>query len=305
MNFKLQNICVAMNFSQCALNALRIALLIAAENKAKLHIVHVTKAMDLHQFANVNRKVIGMLKDSVESVRKALNENSEIIIDILSLEINYEVKMGPIGKKIREFEMTEEIDLTIIGTHGIYGLKEMIAGTTAMEILKYTSRPVITIPKEFKKKRFESVLYPIRNILGTSEKFQYLTSFFETNNLRIHLLTIYSINNEKDAYALTNKMKELRDSIRDKAVKVSFETISSKSVSQTIVEVANKIDCDLIIINATMNRKYYEIFSSHGYTNRLINDSIFPMLCVKPELIFPGSATITGSGTNSFFSFVN
>ena len=66
-----------------------------------------------------------------------------------------------------------------------------------MNILKYSSATVITIPKEFKGSQFESILYPVRKTDHVFDKFSFLAPFPKKKEFRIHLLTIYD-NSEED-----------------------------------------------------------------------------------------------------------
>jgi len=287
MDFKIRNICVPMNFSETASNALRMGIRFTLANRAELHVIHVIKSMELKQFANVRKKVLDMLKGAVKRTIKEMAKSDDEKIDIVTLLINFEVNMGTVGTAIAEFEKEFEIDLTIIGTHGVKSIKEVIAGTTAMDILKHTSCPALTIPLEFKKHTIASVLYPIRNTDGYATKLDYLIPFTVQSNLAIHLLAIYNVSHNEEIYALTDKLKEVRDNLNVGNIKVSYEIQASESVSRSILYTAEKMDLDLIVMNATMDKKWYQLFASHSFTNRMINDSTIPILCIKPELLKP------------------
>ncbi|GEP51031.1 hypothetical protein FNO01nite_17030 [Flavobacterium noncentrifugens] len=276
-----------MNFTETASNALRMAVRIAVANKAQLNIIHVIKPMKLEQFANVHQKVVAMLKSVVTRTISDMTKESSDKIEIVTMTINFEVEMGDVGAIINEFEKSSKIDLTIIGTHGVRSLQEMWSGTTAMEILKHTSCPALTIPCEFKNTTIDSVLYPIRNTDGYATKLDYLIPFSIRSKLKLHLVAIYKVSDVDEVYGLTNKLKEVRDNINSEDVTVSYEIIASESISRSILEAAKKMKVDLIVMNATMDRKWYDLFTSHSFTNRMINDSTIPILCIKPELLKP------------------
>lgn len=275
-----------MSFSETASNALRVALMIADTNNAKIHVIHVIKPIEAAEYTYIRQKVAEMLKATVDSAIKNLAQSECEKKDLITIPINFEVKAGTIGKTIEAFEREFEIDLTIIGTHGIMSLKEMIAGTTAMKILKHTSCPALTVPREFKKHTIKSVLYPIRNTDGYATKLDYLFPFVMKSKLRIHLLAILNSRKIEDAAIIEGKLKEVRDTIYVKEIEVTYEMQTSESVPRSIVGTSEKLDADLIVINATINkRKWYKIFTSYTFTNRMVNDSKTPILCVKPQLL--------------------
>lgn len=67
MKLNSNNICVPMDFTLSARNALRMAIQIAGYNKSNLYIVHVTKPRYKTQFYNVSRKITAMINRMIKT----------------------------------------------------------------------------------------------------------------------------------------------------------------------------------------------------------------------------------------------
>jgi nucleotide-binding universal stress UspA family protein len=186
-----------------------MSIILAVANNATPHLLHVVKPMHSNQLANVSRKLCGMLKDVFKTTKQSITFDSENKLSLMNLKFSCDVPMGNIRKTVLDFETSEAIDLTIIGTHGIRGLKELVIGTKAMEILHYSSQTLMTIPTDYKTNTIERVLYPIRNAKGASQKIDYINPFFTNKLQQTHLLGIYHAHHDDEIYDVTNTLKDI------------------------------------------------------------------------------------------------
>jgi nucleotide-binding universal stress UspA family protein len=284
MDLKIKNICIPLNFSESATNALRIALRISVTNKAQLHVIHIVKPMAKEHFANVRKNTIAMLKNLLKRTVTSMHVDAEEKMELVTLIANFELRMGELGKAIPEFEHEMEIDLTILGTNSNKGISKMITANSAIEILKYSSCPVLTIPGEFDKTQIESVLFPITNGFNVNDKIDWLVPIIAKGSMKIHLLTVFDVNKEDLIYEQLNNLKEIRNTIHYDQAKITLEAYASKSFPQAITEVAAKMHSDLIIINIEAYKKWYDLFFGEDFSFRMIINSVLPILCFNPNI---------------------
>ena len=64
---------------------------------------------------------------------------------------------------------------------------------------------------------------------------------------------------------------------------ITCEVINCEDIAQKILEIAEKRMDDLMIINATLDKKWYQFFKGN-FTQKIVNHSKIPVLSVKPEL---------------------
>ena len=84
-------------------------------------------------FAQENgQKIVDEVKR--EAVAKKLNVQTEVLMDV-----------GAVSKAIVEYAENNNANLIVIGTRGISGIKRMLVGSTASEVVKYSHCPVMVV----------------------------------------------------------------------------------------------------------------------------------------------------------------
>ena len=84
-------------------------------------------------FAEENgQKIVDDVKH--EASAKKLNVQTEVLMDV-----------GAVSKAIVEYAEKNNVNLIVIGTKGISGIKRMLVGSTASEVVKYSHCPVMVV----------------------------------------------------------------------------------------------------------------------------------------------------------------
>ncbi|MCF8388360.1 MAG: universal stress protein, partial [Bacteroidales bacterium] len=136
----IKKILVAIDFSDCSVNALEHAITIAEKAKADILMVWVNKP------------------ESAKEINEGKPENLQYEVNkrFNNLKNKYRSVLGG-GKlltKVRDGKVYKEVvaeanewgaDMIIVGTHGASGFEEFWVGSNAMKIVSSTSIPVITI----------------------------------------------------------------------------------------------------------------------------------------------------------------
>ncbi|MGA9940895.1 MAG: universal stress protein, partial [Nitrososphaeraceae archaeon] len=65
---------------------------------------------------------------------KKLNVQTEVLMDV-----------GSVPKAIVEYAEKNNANLIVLGTRGISGIKRMLVGSTASEVVKYSHCPVMVV----------------------------------------------------------------------------------------------------------------------------------------------------------------
>ncbi|WP_158728815.1 universal stress protein [Flavobacterium sp. I-STPA6A] len=206
------------------------------------------------------------------------------IVNNTVLKVVSSVEVGLIDSVIEEYEKKNNIDITVIGTHGITGYDETVLGSTAMTIIKKSSCPVLSIPPFFGKTSFKSILFPVRFVEGIEEKYDYVKPIIEKNEASIHLLGVFEPENNEEIYPITEELQNIKRKINSSGYVVSYEVLSSTDIEKTILQTADSKKADLIIINATLDKKWYHLFSGNTFTHNIVNQSRTPVLSIKPGI---------------------
>ncbi|MGP0019261.1 MAG: universal stress protein [Candidatus Sulfotelmatobacter sp.] len=135
-----RNILVATDFSEPSRRALCDALLLAAENHARLSIIHVLR-VDRKYAALENPPDLDLDWIAAKKRIKALEDEFAPLQKIDSAF----VRRGPVAEHVRSVIEEEAIDLLVIGTHGRGGLTKLALGSVAEELLRVAPCPVMTL----------------------------------------------------------------------------------------------------------------------------------------------------------------
>lgn len=283
MSYQISNILVPIDFSETANNALEVAIAMANRHNAEIHLLHVVQPQVYADPTVMHGVMPGIEQTLVKDARDNINRHKAAIQKNNRLVINTHVEIGNIAFSISNHVLNNQKDLVVMGTHGISGWNEFFLGSNAMATIKECSCPVLTIPLSFKKRTFDSVLYPVRNVEGVIEKYDYIKPIIEKNDSKTHLLGVAQLNEEYEVTILTNKLKAVKAAILHNNEFISYETHQCSNIASKILEVAHKRNDDILIINATLDKAWYKFFSG-SYTQQVINHSKIPVLSVKPSL---------------------
>lgn len=135
------------DFSDPSYKALIIANELALHFSSELYIVHVITPLPPVVEASSSRPkfnvsvYLGELKLSAE---KSLQEVIDKKID-KRLKVHAFVAQGDAAVEINRIAKRENVELTVIATHGTSGWKRYFFGSIAEKVVRIASRPVLTI----------------------------------------------------------------------------------------------------------------------------------------------------------------
>ena len=141
--FKIKKILVPVDFSECSKKALAYAVPFAKQFGATIDVLYVIPpyyALDPYGVTEYER-VERQLRASGEQKLAALV--LEEIPQTVPVEIL--VRTGRAAQEIVDAAKELETDLIIIATHGRNGLKHMVIGSTAENVVRQAPCPVLTV----------------------------------------------------------------------------------------------------------------------------------------------------------------
>ncbi|MBI5470780.1 MAG: universal stress protein [Ignavibacteriae bacterium] len=141
----IRHILVPIDFSIHSKNALRYAVPMAEQYKAKLHLIYVIEP-------TVYPADLGFGQVIVPGVEEELRTKSEDELRLLieneiggRADAEHVVRTGKPHQEILTEAEEKSADLIIVATHGHTGVEQMLFGSTAMRIVRLARCPVLTI----------------------------------------------------------------------------------------------------------------------------------------------------------------
>ena len=143
---------VAIDGSKPSLDASEQAISLAAKYEAELIAVHVVSP-DVRYGYLEDVITPGLPASLKEVVVLAMEKGQKYLDDVMQnasenkVEVRTEVLIGAssVVKEIVEYAEEHKIDLIVIGTRGISGIKKMLLGSTASGVLSYAHCPVLIV----------------------------------------------------------------------------------------------------------------------------------------------------------------
>jgi nucleotide-binding universal stress UspA family protein len=156
---KLHKILFATDFNPASEAAMQCAANVSKAFEADLNIVNVVQPV-----VYPSDLPAGM-PDTLTVLHKLAHEKMGQLQSspvLRNVKCEGEVRDGMVTSTVREMVEREGIDLVVVGTHGAHGLEKAILGSTAEEIFRTVTCPVMTVGPNVKSNyagKFDSVLF--------------------------------------------------------------------------------------------------------------------------------------------------
>lgn len=139
-----KNLLAPVDGSNLAEGAFGYARELAARLDANVTVLHVidpadSEALPMHQaYANHSAEVVGR---GVTEIRKKLGKTA----GMTPPKISAEVAVGDAADQILRYAQEKKMDLVVMSTHGRTGVRRLVLGSVADEVLRRSSVPVLLV----------------------------------------------------------------------------------------------------------------------------------------------------------------
>lgn len=180
-------------------------------------------------------------------------------------------------------KIAEEINATlvIVGLESHMKAKDII-GASASKMIRECKCPVISIRGKEHRDGCENILLPLDLSRESREKVDVAVQFAHYFGASIRILGVFSLSDAAYENQLLAYSHQVKQYIKGKGISCSNKSIASESVAETIVEYANKIESDLIIIMNKPNLSIKEFFSGTE-AQKVVDISNLPVMTINPS----------------------
>jgi nucleotide-binding universal stress UspA family protein len=285
MKFNLKKILVPTDFSSHSLSALHYAAAMAKHSEAEVILLHIIEnydenVSDLSKVINVNEAI---RKEVTRKLMEIKNDN----VDLWGIPISVRLENGKIHKVIYNMIEQEGVDLIVMGTHGSSGISsfgKFIMGSNAYRIVRIAECPVITVREEARDKvNFGRIVLPLDTTKETKDKVASAIKIAKVFKSTIHIVSVSSLIDTvtQNSDKLSKQLKEVSEQISAAGVKVAIKIIKNENIATTVMEFAEEIDANLIIIMTAAENQLIDM--TVGSTARkVIEQSAIPVLSIRP-----------------------
>lgn len=274
----MKKILVAVDFSECSINALEHALTIARKAEANLEMAFVIKPESTREMFTEGPQTLGaMVKDKFEElVRKYQHQLGK-------QKLTYTIAEGKIYKEIVRLAEHKDVFLVVIGTHGASGFEEFWIGSNAYRIVMACPKPTISIRGGVNIDRhLERIVLPIDSTKETRQKVPFTAYIGGVFQAEIHILRVYTTEVEDIRRLIDDYSEQVMKHLEEENIRYVLESVAAENLTDATIDYAYKVDANLISI-MTEQEKAAKNLLLGPYAQQMVNHSPFPVLCIHPK----------------------
>lgn len=277
----MKKILVPCDFSAEAINAFRVALDIAKQANGVVHLVNIIELPIMHD--TVLMPTLSIEETMLTELRNKATRQFEKIKKKYGKEgskIESSIQFGGTSYMILDYIEKNAIDLVVMGTKGVSGVREFIIGSNTEKIVRNSPVPVLAIKKYVKVSAIKNIVFP--NTLQTDQedltmKVKALQHFFKA---KLHIVFINTPNNfSRDV--VTNKLLKAfakRFMLKDFTINI----YNDKFEESGVINFTHSIGADMIAMG-THGRKGLSHILSGSVAEDVVNHVDCPIWTLKVQ----------------------
>ncbi len=263
---------VTWDYTEVSEYALLHALRIAKMVENNIRIVHVMEP--------------SVAKKKYESVEEHFRKTVEDLQQKYNFPLETVILTGKIFNEISEYASDSDINIVIMGTHGIKGVQKF-TGSWALKVIVGSTIPFLVIQdKPNSEERFKSIVFPIDFKAENKEKLTwaiYLGKYFNSKVLIFKAPVTDKGLQKKINVNLNFAVKYLIQNNLDYEIHTGQK--SAKFANETL-DFALKNNADLILITTTKHINFTDYILGAQEQEIIANSSKIPVMCVNPRAAF-------------------
>lgn len=260
------------DFSRCAGHALPHTLHLAEMYEAELHLLHALVLHEAdpstlsHRLPDVEELYLVLEEHAQTQLRTAIEEHGEANFTIKSAQVRAISAAGA----ILDYAAENEIDLVVMGTHGRRGLRRLLLGSVAEEVVRLAPCPVLTVPEREERNspsKIERIVVPVDFSEHAELALAYAVELARAYGAQLHLLHVVDEVVYPDFYPpIIPSGGSITEELRDQSLQKMRRLLTAHEPADAavhvragraapeIAEFAKEHDADLVVI------------ASHGLT---------------------------------------
>lgn len=277
----MNTILVPTDFSKCANNAVKYAILLAEKNSHRLIFFHSAflpiptlsqtsvylKAVDAEK-----KNKIKILEENINKIYKSLSKKRDEKETSLKVMFN-----SNIVEDIMEIQQSEGVDLIIMGTKGASGLKEVFMGSNTTKVIEKAKCPVIAVPEDASFEGIRQITFATDYHKSDIDALKKLIEIAKPFNAQINV--IHVCDEELTHYAEEAGIERFKFLALKKIKydKISFEVVFGKYLEKVLRNHIQKQSSDLLAMS-TQERNPIEKILETSSTKTMAYHTSIPLL---------------------------
>lgn len=273
----MKKILVPTDFSDQAENALKVAAQLAKTHHCEIHLLHVLE-IPLHEIDALTS--YNNLPEAVYFMKLAHKQFEALKKKpfLKGLTIHENVEFHEIFKGVFQVCKKQEIDLVIMGSHGISGFKELLIGSNTEKIVRTSEVPVLVIKKEHDSFNINQFVFASDFKEESKVPFLKALKFAELFKTEMHLLMVVTANKFITTAKAKARIQKFLDTVTHTFC--SIHIYNDQTIEKGIMNFSQSIQADLIGMS-THGRQGISHFFNGSISEDLVNHAKRPVITFK------------------------
>lgn len=274
----MNNLVVAIDFSDCSINALEHAISIAQKGNYNIIMVWVNNPTTTRILLASDQS--GEMKVEVENQFNKLIKKYSKLLPVSKM--NYTIREGKVYHQIALEAQEKEAILIVAGTHGTSGFEEFWIGSNANKIVTLSPCPVITIRGGIKISReLKRIVLPIDSTPETRQKASFTAEIAKLFDAEVFILALYTSGFSTIQEAVNSYTNQVKRFLEEENIICHLEEIRTDNIAQTTIDYAEKIEANLISIMTEQEKSASNLWLG-PFAQQTVNHSPIPVLSIHP-----------------------
>jgi nucleotide-binding universal stress UspA family protein len=290
MKTTIKRILVPLDFSPTSLEAINFAKPLAKLTGAEIFLLHVRENIyaTTDPFFSGNLAVGDYEDVLVNLSTNNLNKALELFQDDPSIKVNVMSTMGRTHTEIVRISLEEHFDIIIMGTHGVSGFREFVAGSNTYKVVSDAKIPVLSVQEKNQAYNFKKILVPFTDMPHSRENVIYAIKFAEIYTSELIVLGINDGESEQNR-KLQLEAKQIEKMVDKHNLRCTINIINANFKADVVLNQVKKTNSDLIVVIGDMDKQNFAEYFSGSFSQQIINHSTIPVLSIhskyNPEMI--------------------
>ncbi len=234
-----------------------------------------------------NRKIILLhvmaKKKADEEIRMKLEQKTSKLSEDSGLDVSYKIAEGSIFTTISKAAEDVNAEFIIMGIHGKKGM-QYVVGSYAYKVITSSKVPVLVVKRKHIHTGYKNIVLPIDFTLESTQKVRYAVKFAKYFDATIRILGFLSTKSSVWKIKKEVILQKVTEYITQAGVEVTAEIIiqPGAAMHDIVLDYAEKIDADIIMIVAELGDSFRDVFSRNS-AEQIVDKSDFPVLNIIPD----------------------
>jgi len=271
---KVKNILVPTDFSPCSKNALTIAVEMAKNVGAKLHLINAIHVPTPHMDLGGQAIVGPILENYEEDIEKKFLELNMEIPGLSEVKHDHKSYVSFTIDAIYTAIETKKIDMIVMGTKGSHDRLEKMLGGVSSEVIRISEIPVLVVPENVTSFNPKRIAFAADfQKIDSMGKLEFLKTFGQMYDAEIIVVNV----TEDDKFPFSRLVESFRVDKFFGTMKHRFETVKNSSVKDGLFEFAAANQVDMIAVMPRKHSLFEKIFKS-STTKKVAMEVKVPLL---------------------------